>query len=118
MISRPRRRFVRAPLLALILLVVTMLVYQPALHGGFVWDDDYYVTKNPLLTAPDGLRRIWFSLDAPSQYFPLVYTTFRIERVLWVLNPIGYNWTNLLFHISYELLVWLLLVPFRVRGVW
>ena len=118
MISRPRRRFVSAPLLALILLVVTMLVYQPALHGGFVWDDDYYVTKNPLLTTPDGLRRIWFSLDAPSQYFPLVYTTFRIERVLWGLNPTGYHWTNLLLHIANALLVWRLLVQLRVPGAW
>jgi hypothetical protein len=32
------------------------------------------VTANPLLTAPDGLRRIWFSLDSPSQYFPLTHT--------------------------------------------
>jgi hypothetical protein len=61
----------------LLLAVVTMLAYQPAWHGGFIWDDDRYVTNNKLLTEPDGLRRIWFSLDSPSQYFPLVYTTFR-----------------------------------------
>src|SRR5437870_2504807 len=45
----------------LILAVVTMLAYQPAWHGGFIWDDDEYVTNNQLLTAPDGLRRIWFA---------------------------------------------------------
>jgi len=52
-------------------------------------DDDFYVTKNALLTAPDGLRRIWFSLESPSQYFPLTYTSFRIERTLWGLRPLA-----------------------------
>jgi hypothetical protein len=31
---------------ALIVLVV-FLAYLPALHCGFVWDDDKYVTQNP-----------------------------------------------------------------------
>ena len=100
----------------LMLAVVTILAYQPAWNGGFIWDDDVYVTNNELLTAPDGLRRIWFSLDSPSQYFPLVYTTFRIEHALWGLNPSGYHWVNLLFHIANALLVWRLLVRLKVPG--
>ena len=102
----------------LILAVVTMLAYQPAWHGGFIWDDDEYVTNNQLLTAPDGLRRIWFSLDSPSQYFPLVYTTFRIERALWGLHPFGYHWVNLLLHIANALLVWRVLMALKVPGAW
>jgi protein O-mannosyl-transferase len=102
----------------LILAVVTMLAYQPAWHGGFIWDDDEYVTNNELLTAPDGLRRIWFSLDSPSQYFPLVYTTFRIERALWGLDPFGYHWVNLLLHIANALLVWRVLMALKVPGAW
>ena len=88
------------------------------MHGGFIWDDDKYVTNNELLTAPDGLRRIWFSLDAPSQYFPLVYTTFRIERALWGLHPFGYHWINLLLHVANTLLVWRVLVRLNVPGAW
>src|ERR1051325_3244022 len=60
----------RIVVFALIITVVTIFVYRPAWNGDFIWDDDKYVTKNPLLTAPDGLWRIWFSLDSPSQYFP------------------------------------------------
>ena len=70
----------RAWLLGLLLVAATLLAYQPAWQAGFIWDDDEYVTDNPLLTAPDGLKRIWFSLDSPSQYFPLTYTVFRIEH--------------------------------------
>src|ERR1044071_5100952 len=69
-------------LLGALLVVATFIAYQPAWRAGFIWDDDAYVTRNALLTAPDGLRRIWFSTDSPSQYFPLVYTTFRAERTL------------------------------------
>src|SRR5437667_12694950 len=80
----------------LLLVLSTILAYQLAWHAGFIWDDDRYVTQNKLLTAPDGLRRIWFSLDSPSQYFPLVYTVFRIEHAFWGLNPAGYHWLDIL----------------------
>ena len=72
----------RTALLAVLLVAMTVVAYAPALQAGFVWDDDYYVTENELLHAPDGLRRIWLSADSPSQYFPAVYTSFRIEYAL------------------------------------
>src|SRR5213083_494673 len=105
-------------ILALLLVVTAILAYQPAWHGGFIWDDDAYITNNELLTAPDGLRRIWFSLDSPSQYFPLVYSTFRIEHALWGLNPTGYHWVNLLLHAANALLVWRVLARLNVPGAW
>src|SRR5215475_11992005 len=103
---------------ALVLPAVSILVYLPAWNGGFLWDDDVYLTNNELLTAPDGLRRIWFSLDSPSQYFPLVYTTFRIEHWLWGLNSTGYRWVNLVLHVANALLVWLVLARLKVPGAW
>ncbi len=108
----------RASLCGLLLASVTIFAYQPAWNGGFIWDDDAYVTNNELLTAPDGLRRIWFSLDSPSQYFPLVYTTFRFEHALWGLNPTGYHWVNLLLHVANAMLVWRLLACLKVPGAW
>ena len=108
----------RAVLGAVILCVLTVLVYRPAWHGGFLWDDDRYVTENHLLTAPDGLHRVWFSLDAPSQYFPLTYTVLRIERALWDLNPTGYHWINILVHAANACLVWAVLARLNVRGAW
>ncbi len=95
-----------------------MIVHYPAHNGGFVWDDDYYVTKNSLLTSPDGLQRIWFSLDAPSQYFPLTYTALRFERAIWGLDPAGYHWVNILLHAINSLLVWRLLARLRIPWPW
>ena len=76
------------------------------------------MTENPLLTAPDGLPRIWFSLDSPSQCFPLTYTSFRIERGLWGLDPAGYHWVNIALHAANALLVWYLLRRLKVPGAW
>jgi tetratricopeptide (TPR) repeat protein len=104
--------------LALVLVAATIFAYQPAWHGGFIWDDDVYILKNPLLTAADGLRRIWFSLDSPSQYFPLVYTTFRFERSLWGLDPTGYHLVNIFLHLANALLLWRLLYQLKIPGAW
>jgi tetratricopeptide (TPR) repeat protein len=108
----------RGWLKGLLLVVAVFLAYQPAWHAGFIWDDDVYVTQNRLLTVPDGLKRIWFSLNSPSQYFPLTYTTFRIERALWGLKPAGYHGANLLLHAVNALLVWRLLKRLGVPGAW
>src|SRR6266508_3398474 len=116
--EQPRHSWWRGLLFALVLAAVTISASRPAWHGGFLWDDDVYITNNELLTAPDGLRRIWFSLDSPSQYFPLVYTTFRIEHALWGITPTGYHWVNLLLHIGNALLVWLVLTRLNVPGAW
>jgi tetratricopeptide (TPR) repeat protein len=105
-------------LLALALVLATVMAYHPVWRAGFIWDDDAYVTRNPLLTAADGLRRIWFSLDSPSQYFPLTYTTFYLEHLLWGFNPAGYHAVNLLFHAANALLVWRLLARLRLPGAW
>jgi len=101
-----------------LLLVATVLAYQPAWHAGFIWDDDRYVTNNKLLTAPDGLWRIWFSTDSPSQYFPLVYTALLFERAIWGLDPAGYHWINILLHAFNAVLVWRLLRRLDLPGSW
>src|SRR6266545_1368918 len=108
----------RALVFAVVLAAVTILAYRPAWHGGFLWDDDAYIINNQLLTAPDGWQRIWFSLDSPSQYFPLTYSTFRIEHALWGLNTTGYHWVNLLLHVGNALLVWAVLARLGVPGSW
>ncbi|HEV3410107.1 MAG TPA: tetratricopeptide repeat protein [Chthoniobacterales bacterium] len=103
---------------ALLLVASVVFAYQPAWNAGYIWDDDMYVTHNPLLTAADGWGRIWFSFDAPSQYFPLTYTTFRIEHAIWGLNASGYHWVNILLHAANALLLWRLLRVLDVPAAW
>src|SRR6478736_9885697 len=108
----------RALTFAVALAAVTIFAYRPVWHGGFLWDDDAYITSNELLTAPHGWQRIWFSLDSPSQYFPLTYSTFRIEHASWGLNTTGYHWVNLLLHVGNALLIWAVLARLKVPGSW
>ena len=103
---------------AVFLVLVTIFAYQPVWHAGFIWDDDVYVTDNPLLSAPDGWWRIWFSLDSPSQYFPLTYTVFRLEHSFWGLMPAGYHWVNILLHAVNALLLWRVLWRLTVPWAW
>ncbi|MCH7643382.1 MAG: tetratricopeptide repeat protein [Myxococcales bacterium] len=112
------RSRLKALLLAALLVGMVVAAYGPALRAGFIWDDDDYVTENPLLHTPDGFERIWLSMDAPSQYFPLVYTAFRIEYGLWGLDPFGYHLINVLFHAANALLLWLLLRRLEIAGAW
>jgi tetratricopeptide (TPR) repeat protein len=104
--------------LAGLLLLLTLAAYLPALRCGFIWDDDEYVTDNPMLTDTNGLHEIWFSAHTQSQYFPLVYTTFRLERQLWGLNPLGYHLVNILLHGLNAALVWVILKRLPVPGAW
>ena len=102
----------------LFLVAAVLVAYGPAWGAGFIWQDDLYLTRNPLLGAPDALRRIWFSFDSPAQYFPLSYTAFYLERAVWGLNPGGYHLVNLLLHAANTLLVWRVLARLRVPGSW
>ncbi len=77
------------------LVALALVVYVPALGSGFVWDDDAFLTGNPLIAAADGLARFWFSTEPPD-YFPLTSTTLWLEWRLWGASPLGYHATNVL----------------------
>lgn len=103
--------------LVALLVLVTAIVYLPALKAGFIWDDDLLLTENPRVQSADGLREIWtFSLDA--EYYPVTWTSFWLEWRLWGMNPKGYHATNILFHVLGVLLVWRILVRMGIRGAW
>jgi tetratricopeptide (TPR) repeat protein len=122
-LAEDRPRWDRPWLLALALVALTCLAYQPVWRAGFVWDDDVYVTNNASLRTLDGLRRIWFEsgrfeFGTTLQYYPLTYTTFWVEYHLWRLDPLGYHVINVLFHAFNAVLAWLILRKLRVNGAW
>jgi tetratricopeptide (TPR) repeat protein len=100
------------------LVALVLVAYLPVLKAGFVWDDDFHVTRNLTLQSLDGLRRMWFELGAVPQYYPFVHSTFWIEYHLWGLAPLGYHLVNVLLHAVNALLVWQLLERLRVPGAW
>lgn len=107
-----------------LLAALSFVAYAPAIRGGFVWDDDYYVHENPTLQSAAGLQKIWFDLFRDPrdyilpQYYPLTHASFWIEHRLWGLNPAGYHVTNVVLHVASALLAWLILRRLHVPGAW
>ena len=99
-----------------LIVALTVVAYSPATDAGFIWDDDDHVTQNEVLVDGSGLKRIWLDRGSTPQYYPLVHTSFWMERRLWGLNPAGYHTTNILLHALAALLLWRVLAWLDVRG--
>jgi tetratricopeptide (TPR) repeat protein len=100
-----------------VIVIATCLVYIPAIQSGFIWDDDTFLTNNPLIKADDGLYRFWFTTEAPD-YFPLTSSMLWLEWRLWGMNPMGYHVINVLLHAVSAVLIWLILKALNIPGAW
>jgi tetratricopeptide (TPR) repeat protein len=107
----------RQALLAALIVVVTLLVYIPAMQGGFFWDDHSFLLRSQLIHAPDGLRRFWLTTEA-QDYFPLTSTMLWAEWRLWGASAAGYHVVNALLHAAAAVLVWRVLRRLNVPGAW
>nr|NIL99892.1 tetratricopeptide repeat protein [Acidobacteriota bacterium]NIM62356.1 tetratricopeptide repeat protein [Acidobacteriota bacterium]NIO58259.1 tetratricopeptide repeat protein [Acidobacteriota bacterium]NIQ29288.1 tetratricopeptide repeat protein [Acidobacteriota bacterium]NIQ86731.1 tetratricopeptide repeat protein [Acidobacteriota bacterium] len=103
--------------IVLALLAATFVAYLPALSGGFIWDDNDWVTENPAVTGEQGWAAIWTG-EARLQYYPLLFSAFRVQHVLWGSNPVGYHTVNVLLHALTAILLGLLLVRIDLRFPW
>src|SRR5262245_25201811 len=85
------------------LVLVTLVAYRPAWHGGVLWDDDGHLTS-PGLRGLGGLWRIWSDVGATQQYYPVVHTAFWLMDRVFGANTLGYHLVNIGLH---ALLAWL-----------
>ena len=109
------------PLQFLILFLITLAFYYPATQAGFIWDDELYFIEDPLMTASDGLQRIWFSPLEHNQiwyYIPFTRTSFWIEHQLWGLDLQKFHLTNIFLHSANSIVLWLVLRFLRIPGAW
>jgi protein O-mannosyl-transferase len=100
-----------------VLVAAVFISYLPAFRGGFVWDDEMLVTRNPLLQNSSGLLEIW-SGERTADYFPLTNTVFWVEHHLFGANATGYHLVNVLLQTLNALLVWAVLRRLKVPGAW
>jgi tetratricopeptide (TPR) repeat protein len=104
-------------LFAAALVAAVFVVYQPAWHGGLIWDDDDHVTR-PELRSWHGLYRIWFDIGATPQYYPMVCSAFWVEHKLWGDTTLGYHLVNILLHAMSALMVALILRRLAIPGAY
>jgi tetratricopeptide (TPR) repeat protein len=87
--------------------------------GGYIWDDDAFVTANPVLRAGwDGLRRLWFVFGATDQYYPMAYSSFWLEYQVWGYWATGSHVVNALLHALNAWLLWKVLRRLHMPGAW
>ena len=102
----------------LLIVGLVFLIYWPALSGGFVWDDGWYITTNPLLHSSIGLWKFWYRPGSWVEYYPIHETVLWIQWQLWGKATLGYHLTNVFLHILNALLVWRLLGKFKLKWAW
>lgn len=103
---------------ALIIIAAAWWVYWPALRGGWMMDDTFYLVKNPLLHDASGLWKILFVPGSFLEYYPIEGAFLWVEWHLWHEHTLGYHVCNLVFHIINALLVWRLLERMGLRLGW
>jgi protein O-mannosyl-transferase len=102
----------RSVILCLLLVVVTLALYNSVTHHPFVnFDDDRYITNNFHVRA--GLNWntvVWaFTTFDQANWHPLTWLSHALDCQLFGLNPAGHHYVNVLFHALNVVLLFLLL---------
>jgi protein O-mannosyl-transferase len=102
-------------LFGLFLVAITLIAYGPAWHAGFIWDDDTFLTLNPVIKSADGLYRLWFTASTPD-YYPVTSSMLWLEWRIWANHPLGYHLVNVLLHAFSAVLLWRVLQRLNIPG--
>ena len=94
MSTRPRG------LAALIVFLVTGVVFAPALLNGFLdWDDNVNFLSNPHYRGLGPAQLRWMFTSAISgHWIPLTWLTLGADYLVWGMNPFGYHLTSVVVH--------------------
>jgi protein O-mannosyl-transferase len=103
-------------IIGLILIIAVAAIYGKVAGYGFIdFDDNIYITKNPMIQkglTTDGLSCAFTACaftESIAIWHPLTWVSWLIDYRLYGLNPGGYHVTNVLFHIANTLLIFLIL---------
>src|SRR3984957_9718890 len=99
-------------LICLLLALVTLALYWPATHFDFInYDDPDYIIYNPGIqhgVTADSVT--WaFKTSHASNWHPLTWISHMTDYAFYGLRPGGHHLTNLFFHTSNVLLLFLVL---------
>jgi protein O-mannosyl-transferase len=97
----------------LLVVIATLVAYQPAWNGKLIWDDAAHLTY-PHLRSLHGLVRLWTEPGVTQQYYPMVSTVFWVEHRLWGDATLGYHVVNILLHATSALLLLKILRTLKV----
>jgi tetratricopeptide (TPR) repeat protein len=110
--SNPPSAFFQPRFIAVLLALVTLAIYLPVLHNGFVnYDDDDYVTNNRVVKnglTPAGVH--WaFTTFHSANWHPVTWLSHMLDCQLFGLNPAAHHFVNALIHSANAALLFILL---------
>jgi tetratricopeptide (TPR) repeat protein len=103
--------------LLIIILIITFIAFLPSLSNQFIktWDDNVYVTENPLITHLNWESiKGFFTTPKNGTYVPVPLLSWALEFKLFGLNPFPYHLNNLLIHLLCTSLVFYFLILLRL----
>jgi tetratricopeptide (TPR) repeat protein len=89
-----------APVLLILLALAT---YAPALRDGFVWDDQALILRDPLIRSWrliwEGFQHFLFTDAAASNFYrPLQRLSYTFDYAVFFFSPAGYHLVSILWH--------------------
>jgi tetratricopeptide (TPR) repeat protein len=110
----------------MVLSFLGLLVYYNAVAHPFVHDDVVFVQMNPNIARWDNLAETFLSPGIPLQslkittpyYRPFLEILYRLQYLIFGMNPAGFHLFNVLLHILNAFLVFLLSLRLQLRKRW
>ena len=99
-------------LISLCLALMVLLSFQEVRNNDFInFDDLSYVTDNTHVQGGLGYEGFMWAMTTShaSNWHPLTWLSLMADYELYWLNPAGYHWSNMLFHMANTVLLFLVL---------
>ncbi|MBI5095754.1 MAG: glycosyltransferase family 39 protein [Candidatus Hydrogenedentes bacterium] len=96
----------------LALVALSFTAYSRVLLNGFIgYDDDLYVTQNPVVQSGLTAHGLYYALTGvcSSNWHPVTMLSHILDCTLFGLNPAGHHLTSLVLHSANTLLLYLVL---------
>lgn len=95
----------------IVVAAAALIAFYPALFGGFVWDDAFYIKNNPILELSMGSAIVPIATRVVvGNYHPLTVASLALDNALFGPGPLFFHVTSVLLHAANAVLVgWLLL---------
>jgi len=100
---------------ALLLFLISFIVFSPSLKSDFVWDDVEVIQKYHQTFKTSNISKILVPEETEYKrqkyYRPVVFSSIVLDYEIWGLSPLGYHLSNIIFNsISTVLLYFLILI--------
>ena len=110
----------RTWLVSLALAAITLAVFSPLFHSGFLeFDDQIYVTENPYVRSGlNGNSLAWaFHTSTSGNWLPVTWISHMFDYECYGMKAGGHHLTNILLHAANAILLFLLLQR-MTRAAW